>query len=287
MTSIIKEISIEGKERIGGTMLGDMYRLDDKNVVKIFSPKASYNLFIEQDNVNARNALAAGIPAAISYEVVRVGNRLGKIYVMNDCHNLVDLILNDKDHMDDYIRRLAEAVRKIHSIRVSPSVFRSERQHWLNNINENKISLTPDEKDKLVAIFEDIPETDTFLHGMCYIGNVIVQNDEYLFIDLGNAAMGDPLFDLTPMYSLFRNHGKYATPEARKGLLSKFTYEEALRIWNVFISSYLGTEDHAMIVAKEKQIRTLDLAMRLYSHLTVPGILSERNIEDIKEELFE
>lgn len=287
MSSAIREISIEGKERIGGTMLGAIYRLDENNIVKVFSPKASYDLFITRENENARNAKAAGVPTIVSNETVRIGNCFGKIYEVHNCRNLVDLILNDRQNMDEYIRRLAETVRKMHSIRVSPSGFRSERELWLNNITENKISLTPDETEMLLAIFEEIPESDTFIHGMCYIGNVLVQDDEFVFIDLGNAAMGDPLYDLTPMYSIFRNHGKYMTPEVRNGLLSKFTYEEAMRIWNVFISSYLGTGDHAMIVAKEKQIRTLDLAMRLYSHLNVPGILSDRNLEEIKQELFD
>jgi len=61
----------------GGT--GDCYRLDEDTILKLY-----YEGFPEtrilQEKAGARAALVAGVPTAISFDMVKVGNREGVIY---------------------------------------------------------------------------------------------------------------------------------------------------------------------------------------------------------------
>ncbi len=50
-----------------------------------------------------------------------------------------------------------------------------------------------EEYEKIKAIFENIPERRTFIHGDCHAGNVMLQGKDLMFIDLSCAA-ADILF---------------------------------------------------------------------------------------------
>ena len=69
-------VSIEGCEVIGQGANGTIYRIDRDNVVKVYNNEDALEE-IQHEREVARLALILGIPTAISYDVVRVGNSYG------------------------------------------------------------------------------------------------------------------------------------------------------------------------------------------------------------------
>ncbi|MCR5121131.1 MAG: hypothetical protein K6B74_01785 [Ruminococcus sp.] len=106
----MREIGIEGK-MIGRYAVCTYYRLDAETVVKVFDPNVSYEMVIKKEIENARNAFVAGVPTVIPFDDVKVGNCYGKVYEMQNCRNLMDLIAEDKEHMDEYVKRFANMVK--------------------------------------------------------------------------------------------------------------------------------------------------------------------------------
>ena len=134
--------------------------------------------------------------------------------------------------------------------------------------------LNDEEYEKVKAIFENIPERRTFIHGDCHAGNVMLQGNELMFIDLSCAGCGHPIFDLMSMY---------LTAACHQGeLFQNYTVEEAYHIWKVFLSAYLQTDDAAFLAKAEEQVAVFSSARFLLGLLRIPDLLTPEEIASYK-----
>ena len=69
-----REVSVDGCRLIGHGAKGDVYRYDDELVIKVFNQNNTYR-DVEQEIAQSRKAFILGIPTAISFGIVSVGNR--------------------------------------------------------------------------------------------------------------------------------------------------------------------------------------------------------------------
>ena len=106
------------------------------------------------------------------------------------------MIENDKEHLDDYIRKFAVSIREMHKIEVDPVQFPSVKAESLQMVPLLEGFCTEEEIEKLLKLFEIIPDRSTFIHGDCHPGNVMTQNGELVFIDMLTCGSGHPIFDL-------------------------------------------------------------------------------------------
>ena len=72
-------VSVEGCEEIGRGANGRIYRIDQDNVVKVYRDANALEE-IQHEREVARLALILGIPTAISYDVVKVGDSYGSVF---------------------------------------------------------------------------------------------------------------------------------------------------------------------------------------------------------------
>ena len=72
-------VSVEGCEEIGRGANGTIYRIDRDNVVKVYN-NADALEDIRHEREVAKLALILGIPTAISYDVVKVGESYGSVF---------------------------------------------------------------------------------------------------------------------------------------------------------------------------------------------------------------
>lgn len=279
----LRQVSIEGKEIIGRGLSGEVYRLDPETVIKVFHPAVSFDMMISKENQKARNAFVAGVPTAIPYDIVRVGDRYGTVYELLNARELTSVIAEDKEKLDEYVRMFARVVKNMHSIEVSPEKFEPQKPASIQALSYLASILTQEEIGKIRAIYENIPDRNTFIHGDCHIGNAMLQDGELMFIDLATAGMGHPIFDLTSMHSLFFDRAD--DPEAIKAspILCHFTQAEIKRIWKVFISTYLETEDEEFLEKAQRQIAALSNARKLFVVVVMPGVLSPEAFNALKQ----
>lgn len=278
-----RRVGIEGMPLIGKGMTGSVYRMDEETVIKVFSPNISFDLLIKQENDKARNAFISGVPTAIPYDIVRVGDCYGTVYELLNAKDLVTIITEDKEHMDDYIREFADTVKKMHSIKVDTEKFEPIKTKSIAAVSYLASALTEEEMQKIRAIYANIPDRNTFIHGDCHIGNAMVQDGEMMFIDLATSGMGHPIIDMTSMYSLFVERADNPQAISESPILRNFTQAEIKRIWNVFIRAYLKTEDEEFIKNAERQIAMLSLTRKLFMIIAMPGMLSPEAFSAMKD----
>ena len=282
----LRKVSTEGMKLIGSGFTGDVYRMDEETVIKVFRPTISFDMVISKENQKARNAFVAGVPTAIPYDIVRVGDCYGTVYEMLDAKDLVGVMAEDKEHIDQHIGNFAKLVKSMHSIKVDPAKFGSVKYESIGALPYLASVLTDEEMEKLRALYESIPDRDTFIHGDCHTGNVMVREGEMMFIDLGTAGTGHPIFDMVSMYSLFVDRADNDEAIAASPVLRPFTKEEIKRIWSVFIRTYLDTENEELITKAERQIEALSLARRLFMVIAIPGSLTPEALAAMKQKLF-
>lgn len=266
----LRQISVEGLQVIGKGQTASVYRMDSDTIVKVFRSNIDFGM-VENELAKAKVAFMHGIPTAISYDVVKVGECYGVVYEMLNAKDLADCIKDDPEHMEDYIHMFADLIREMHTTEVIAEHFVSSRATTMGALPYMKGRILNDEEyEKVKAIFENIPERKTFIHGDCHTGNVMLQGKELMFIDLSCAGCGHPIFDLMSMY---------LTAACHQGeLLSSYTREEAYHIWKVFLKAYLQTEDEDFLAKAEEQIAAFSSARFLLGLLRIPDLLKPEEI---------
>jgi uncharacterized protein (TIGR02172 family) len=270
----IRRMDVEGLRVIGKGQTASVYRLDADTIVKVFRPNIDFGM-VQNEIAKSKVAFMHGIPTAISYDVVKVGECYGVVYELLNAKDLADCIKEDPEHMEQYIRMFADLIRQMHATEITAEQFVSARATTLGALPYMKGRIFNDEEyEKVKAIFENIPDRKTFIHGDCHAGNVMLQGNELMFIDLSCAGCGHPIFDLMSMY---------LTAACRQGeLFANYTAEEAYHIWKVFLSAYLQTDDAALLAKAEEQVAAFSSARVLLGLLRIPDMLKPEEVAAYK-----
>ena len=106
-------VSIEGAEEIGHGANGTIYRIDQDNVVKVYN-NADALKDIQHEREVARLALVLGIPTAISYDVVKVGETYGSVFELLNARSFSEIIASEPDKLDWCAKEYVKLLKKIH-----------------------------------------------------------------------------------------------------------------------------------------------------------------------------
>jgi len=272
----LREVSVEGLPLIGMGANGRVLRLDDERIIKVYNPVSNTEEKIFREREASRKAFVRGIPTAISFELVRVGESYGIIYEMVDARTLGEVISENPDRLEAYARRMAELLRELHAMRFEEGELSDARlglSSWIDIAEKGNV-YSPDTIGRMRAAVASIPDGDTFVHGDFHVGNIMVTDeDEFLLIDMGDASMGDPVIDLCGTYqimSLMRRNAQAVRD------YTKLSTEQAGQVWNVFIRAYLESDD-------EDAIRRLEGRLKVFGLIrTLGGLTFSKEVPDDK-----
>lgn len=260
-----RQMSVEGCTVIGRGAKGTVYRYNDDTVVKVY--KSTEHLpEIKEARELARRAFILGIPTAISYDIVMVGDRCGSVFELIDAKSYSEMILAHPESIGDYVRDYAELLKKIHGTAVReedmPDIKVKIRSSWLKTVCPQ---LDTADAEKLTRLVEATPDRMTMLHFDYHTGNLMLQNGETLLIDMDTLSHGHPVFELANIYITYVGFG-VEDPAVVENFLG-LPYETAKEIWRRFLPIYLGTEDRAVLSDVEKKVRLLAWVRYLH-HVT-------------------
>lgn len=202
VSKAIRKVSIDGCEVVGVGFYGTIYRLDDETVVKVFK-EGHAEEEIKREIDLARKAFVLGIPTAIPYDIVEVGNQKGSVFELIDSKSLQKLIAEGAD-IDKIVRNIVSVMKKMHSTHVKANELPDRKKFFIEAANKCKALLPKEAGEKLMKLIYDIPMTDTMIHGDFHIKNIMMQNDELLLIDMDTISTGHPIFELGASYATYR-----------------------------------------------------------------------------------
>ena len=280
-----RKISIDGLQLLGQGMTGNVYRMDDETVLKVFHPNISFDLLISKENKKAKNAFVYGVPTAIPYDIVKVGDCYGIVYEMIKSKDLATVMSEDKSKIEEYMTMFAKTVRQMHSIHVEAGKLDDLKTTSIQALGYFKSVMTDEEIQKVKSVYENIPDSNVFIHGDCHMGNAMLQDGELMFIDLSSGGMGHPIFDMVSMYSIYERADNDKA-RAVSPMLRLFSSDEIKKMWDVFIHTYFEGKDDEFIKEAEKQIALFSVTRRLFMYVALPGSLTPEQFNAMKDRVI-
>ena len=194
----LREISVEGCEKIGEGGFGIVYRIDDETIVKVY--KSAGTDTIKREMNYAKQAFIKGIPTAISYDMVKCGDRYGVVFELIKSDTLANTLTANPEKFDEYAEKYINLVKTVHSTDVSDIISARANDLYRNTFAKIKNYLTDEEYAELMRLLDAIPDRNTMVHGDLHVRNIMIQNDELLLIDMDEITCGHPIYDLCNIY---------------------------------------------------------------------------------------
>ena len=259
-----KEVSVDGCELLGRGAKGEVYRYDEELVIKVFNENNTYR-DVEQEIAKARKAFILGIPTAISFGIVSVGSKYGAMFEMVDSDTLSRCISRSPGQVEMYAGIMADLATVIHGIEVSEEdgfPYASERikEYIEGGVRVEDKSLG----EKCLRLIDDLPASNTLVHGDFHTGNVFLQNGEPLLIDMDRVSVGHPILELSDLYYFYVILGEDDPSSVEKFM--GFSVDTGRKFFDHFMRRYLKTEDEGRIkeVAEKASIIGYSRLIRKY-----------------------
>ena len=191
----LKRIDVSNTKVIGEGFFSKVYRIDKDTIIKVFLRTSDAGQ-IERELKLAKQAFVLGIPTAISYDIVRVDDKLGVRYEMLDCISLKDAFLKYPEQYDSLLEKYVALLKKINTTEPMDPTLPNIKQFFIRKVEETKEFYSQEATDKLLRLLNTIPDVSTFIHGDCHFKNIMVQGNDFLLIDMDTLSVGHPMFEL-------------------------------------------------------------------------------------------
>ena len=272
-------VSVEGCEEIGRGANGTIYRIDRDNVVKVYN-NADALADIQHEREVAKIALILGIPTAISYDVVKVGESYGSVFELLNARSFSKILAKEPDKLDWCVKEYVDMLKKIHGTLVPAGKLPDMRETALSWAAFMKEHLPEAAGEKLCALMEAVPHDDHMIHGDYHTKNLELQGDEVLLIDMDTLAVGHPVFELASMYNAFIGFSEYDHEIIKS--FQGFDFETAQTFWNKVLAAYLDTEDEARIREVEDKARVVGYTRLVRRAIRRGGLDNEKSRAEIE-----
>lgn len=247
----LRELSVEGCEIIGRGAIGTVYRIDDDTIVKVYEIPDCLPM-IENEQKRAKQAFLKGIPTAISYDVVKVGDKYGSVFEMLKASTYNDLIVEQPERTEEIVHQYAHFIRQLHTVEMGREELPEAKEQFLGYVDALKTVLPEKLQKRLRSLLQAMPENLHAVHGDIQMKNVMLSGDEPMLIDMDTLSVGDPVFDLMGLYLSYVQFGEDDPADTETFL--RLSAERCQFIWRETLRSYLDSFDEAANEAAEKKI---------------------------------
>ena len=280
-----RKLSVDGCEVIGRGYYGTIYRIDDETIVKVYKGKDSIPM-IENEISMAKKAFLGGIPTAIAYDIVQVGEDYGAVFEMLHATTYMEWIRNSPEDRERIVDSYARFLRQVNNT-VLDGTLPSAKRRFLDCLEAVGGILPTDQYGRLKRLIEAVPESMNAVHGDCHLKNVMRVGDEPMLIDMDTLSVGNAVFELACIF-----FGTIPFEEDEPGNTMRFygiPYDTAEYIWNRSTQIYFSGLDGDALSDARNRAMLLGWLYFLYRMQTdfkgtpLSGIRTEHACGHIKE----
>ena len=282
-----RQLSVEGCEIIGQGANGKVYRIDPDTVLKVYHDVNALD-DIKRERELARTALILGIPTAIPYDVVKVGDVFGSVFELINAETFAKLIQNNHSSLDDVVRMSVDLLKTIHSTEVKPGSMPDMKtvvKNWAAFLSEY---LEQEDYQKLHDLVDAVPDDLHMIHGDYHLKNIMLQNNEPLLIDMDTLCHGHPVFEFASIFNAYQGYSEMNHDNMMDFL--GIPYEMGAEIWNKTLHFYFDdkTEEEIQDIAdKAKLVGYTRIMRRTIRRNGFNTELGRREIENAKNHIHE
>ncbi|MBR3299634.1 MAG: ATP-binding protein [Clostridia bacterium] len=282
-----RRISVENCEIIGEGFNAAVYRIDSDTVVKVYKHGEGLEE-IKRERETARLALILGVPTAISYDVVKVGNSFGSVFELLNARSFSKIIAEEPERMSWCVKEYVDMLHVIHAISVPEGKLPPVKEEAIGDVQRMKHLLDPEHAEKLMHLVNAVADTDNMLHGDYHTQNIVLADGEVLLIDMDTLCVGHPVFELARIYRAYVGFSEYDPAIVLK--FQGFDADTAKEFWQRSLRAYLNTDDEAFIAEVEAKARCIaysDMIDWRIRHMGLDTDEDRATVELWKKELCE
>lgn len=241
----MRNINVTNHEILGHGANGTVYKIDNETILKLYNNKPNIMDEILNEREHAKYALLAGIPTAISFDIVKSGDKYGTVFELINAKSMAGILGDDISLKNIYLPSYVELLKTLHAIpykKTEKISLPDANERYLRHLGQLKDKLPASLYDTLCELSKEIPFSNTLLHGDCHPNNIMVTKDELLFIDMDTLSVGNPIFDFSYLYSTLIGY-RVLNPNDD---FFRFSLDESKEIWNTLMDMYyseLSKED--------------------------------------------
>lgn len=275
----MRSIDVEGCPIIGEGAFGTVYRLNGDTVVKVFRDGEASLPIIKAETAKAREAFISGVPTAIPFDIVRVGDQYGSVFEMIDAQNCNEMVVSDPAALDDLIPRYAAFLKAMHGMEVKPGRLDAARDRFLENLEAYAPVLDGETYARLKALLQAMPEDRHLIHGDAHLKNIMISSGEIIVIDMDHICTGNPAFEFASLFATYVAFSEDDPDDMR--VFMGLDCETAERIYRDTLRYYLGEVEAAMFETIERKIEVLGY-MRFLTILAIENRDSKSPLKDLQ-----
>ena len=268
-----RRYDVTGCEVIGEGANGTVYRVARDTIVKVYKDANALN-DIKRERELARTAFVLGIPTAIPFDVVKVGETYGSVFELLNAKSFDELMKEDESNLEFVAQHSVKIMKIIHSTK-APENLPRQRDTALQWVSMVEDYFSDEQYQKLGRLIADLPEDGYMLHGDFHIKNMMLQNDETLLIDMDTLCTGHPIYELAFMFNAYKGFGIVDSTAVEDFL--GISVEMAYRLFRRSLELYLDTDDSERLLEVEEKaaligyLRVMRRAIRLKLDATDEG----------------
>ena len=268
-----REMSVEGCRVVGKGFWGTVYQVDHDTIVKVYPGRESLPM-IKNEQAKAKKAFLKGIPTAISYDIVKVGNDYGSVFELLNAKSFNDLIIEheaSRDELEKIMKAYVDCIKKVHHTEMGECGLPFARDMFLSYLEDLRDVLPGEMLGKLHDLLAAMPNDLHAVHGDIQMKNVMSCDGEPMLIDMETLSVGQPVFDLQGLYVTYK-----AFPEDEPGNTENFLgirEETASYIWQRAMELYFETED-------KEELRRVEDKIRIVAFVRFLSLLVTTNLKD-------
>jgi uncharacterized protein (TIGR02172 family) len=284
----LRSISVEGCDKIGQGGNGAVYRLDDETIVKVYKPKVSRET-VDNERQHAKTAFVHGIPTAIAYDVVRVNDAYGAVYELVDSDTLAHALLKFPERWDELLDKYTALVQTLKETHVSGDGFEKIQDVLHSRYEHLKEYMTPEDFELINSLVDCVPDSDTLIHGDLHPGNIMLQGDELILIDMAEMTTGASGYEILRIY--YAMCGTASNPRYAKAAENSIgmSRDAINKFWSSFIKRYLKTDNPQTIdkfmqeMALKNVVNDINTLAKVPAEMLIPYLsnFKEQRIDNI------
>ena len=237
---------------------------------------------VEKEFYASKTAFDMGLPTPQVYEIVRSGNNYGYLcQIIEGKKSFARLCADAPDRIPEYAALMAQYGKALHNTPITPNEYVIPMKTLLQKALQSSPLVTDQQRERLQALVEAMPETENCLHGDFQPGNIILAGGQHWWIDLGWLSQGWYMMDLAHLYKMMIEDS--IIPQVQD--LTHMTQQQMVDFWNAFAVAYTGTQDIGSLNREIRPYAALDLIRTSYLHpMNNPQILEffrSRIIQDL------
>ena len=230
-----RTMSVEDCEVIGEGFYGTVYRVDEETIIKVYNGSDTIPM-IRNEQKMAKAAFINGIPTAISYDIVKVGDSYGSVFELLNAKTFNDIVISGVRPLEDIVSQYVDMIRLIHNTSIDQADIPHAEDTLMSYLDSIRGYLEESQYEALKGLIGTLPHCNNVVHGDLQMKNVMLVNDEPMLIDMDTLSLGDPVFDLQALYVTY-----VLFPEDEPDNTMQFLgipRETAHRIWDLVMDMY-------------------------------------------------